>query len=242
VERTANLYRIDDVLLGGAKLTAMLSPVALLAFMQHATRAGAGALPDLVALAPIALATVLCPISLWLAGRHVRSAEKRVLALHELLQSKGEVHAASLIGDTGFTRAALKRAIRLLNEERLGYYTWDARTDIIRDAHARPPPSAQARCTACGASFSFTLPGPLEAAPACSYCQAPVAADALDSLRRAAADCASRRAHDGAGSDADAPRARAFSLPVFAVLVILCWPAAIVYAVMRSRVASAPGA
>jgi hypothetical protein len=236
--RTTNIYRIDDVLLGGAKLTALLIPLVLAAAMHHSTQTAVGSPPDLLAVAPMALVGVLCPISLWLAGRHVRSAERRILALHELLQSKGEVHAATLIGDVGFTRVALKRAIRLLNTERLGYYTWDDRTDVIRDAHAWPAPSARVRCAACGASFM--LPARLEAPPGCAYCQAPVDAGVIDALRKDASDHASGLAHERiSGKDAAnaSSAARRFSLPLFALLVILCWPAAIVYAVARSRVA-----
>jgi hypothetical protein len=186
----------------------------------------------------MALATILCPISLWLAGRHVRSAENRILALHELLQKRGEVHAASLIGDIGFTRAALKRAIRLLNGKRVAYYTWDSRTDVIRDARAEPSPSSHARCAACGASFSFTLPGRNEAFPACSYCRTPVAPDALEALRRATQDSGSRGSESGQANAGALSASRPLSVPIFVLLVIFCWPAAIVYAVTRSRVAS----
>lgn len=236
MERTHNIYRVDDVLLSGAKLTAILIPIGLTALMHHAARTAADAPPDLLTLATMSLAAMLCPIALWLAGRHVRSAEQRILALHELLQSRGEVPATSLISDIGFTRAALKRAIRLLNAERVGYYTWDDRTDVIRDARVQPRSSTGARCGACGASFSFILPGKNEILPACTYCQTPVDAEVLAALRRATPD--SEPSGRASGERAQSAQARPFSLPIFALLMVFCWPAAIVYAVMRSRVAA----
>jgi len=239
VNDTPNIYRIDDLLLKGARLTALLIPVGLTALMQYVARTDLADAPSPAGIALISAALTLCPLSLWLAGRHVRSAEKRILALHELLQKRRELPASTLIGDAGFTRTELKRAIRLLNAERVGYYVWDARTDSIRDALVPQALTGHARCPACGASFSFSLSDSAEALPACTYCQTPVGAETLDALRRAALEGAAKQDRAAPPGAPGSKPPRPFSLPIFALLLVLCWPAAVVYAVMRSRVSTA---
>jgi len=222
----SNLLAIDDALLRAGGFLALLWLAGAAAWL-------AVALPDppLSQAFPI-LASVSAPLGLLVAGFRLRRREQRAWALRRLIDEQLEIRAADLLGGSDFTGASLDRAIRDLNNAGEALLVWDRQTGWIQDGRLRRLSVQVDECSSCHAKVSVSLAiGAIEAAR-CPYCGDPLAADRLLEDKARVID---------ALKDELCPRvtqrepAKRFSVPLFALLAVACWPLAIAYALWHWR-------
>ena len=238
-----NLYRMDDVLIRAGATMGALVGLALLGCFLLPSEA-LWSIREALGLGVLGLAGIaLAPIGLLAAGFHVRKRERRVLTLHTVLDRQLELRVRDFVANTEFTRELLQKTLLELNESGLGYYVWDRDTDTIQDARLRRGEMHFDHCEACRATISVTVEIGASVAPECPYCSARLASEDLakekqrlideiranDPRRRATLAPSARTAtwREGRHSRGDAE----FSVPLFLVLMVVCWPLAAVYAV-----------
>lgn len=247
---TNQIYRLDDVLLRTAVIA-----LGVLAVLVLALAPWEGGLPP-ASLLWLSLAA-FAPVAMFIAGFSVRQREKRVAAVWRLLQRSLELDVPALLRSSTFTRQELRTAVRVLNDRGLGHYVWDDETDVIRDGRLDVRMAHGATCDNCGAAIAVTVG--LADAPACPFCETPLPAATLNAMKfdritrlstpapgsaatpaAAAADSANWANLAPSRNDDDhvaalPPPRRRMSVGLFVVLLIFCWPAALVYALYMNR-------
>jgi hypothetical protein len=233
-----NIYSIDDVLIkvgyvflvlfiltGGTAISNMVKQVST----------------DQSASLQTAAALLLVPASVFLlVGYGFRRKERVAAAILHKMELAREAPVTDLMKSAGYSRRMVEQALVLINRRGLGYYVLDRGTDRIVDGRLRRNMVLVDRCDRCGSGISKSFPASQTEPPHCPYCGSPVGIDRWNDMRHSALEDIMRQdameipAADTGQPSATASRGRAsFSLPLFILLLLLFWPAAIVYAVSR---------
>lgn len=230
---STNLYRMDDLLIRtgriGLGLVLFVGVVAaMVAFDEGGGNAVARlawnhAFPFTMALAP----PVVC---LW-TGRRIRSRERRILSIWKALRNQAQIRVDEFVANSHYTRKELDDAVKLLNTRALAHYVHDRSNGVIQDARLRDVRLHVEKCDACAGEISLEVPIGFSRVPACPYCGDPVCIDSLDERRRAVLDRLRREFAPEAERLGGVP----FSIPLFLVLLVFCWPAAVGYALYRTH-------
>jgi hypothetical protein len=177
------------------------------------------------------------PAVLFLAtGYAVRRREKTAATVWRKLETASEVAARDLMAGTGFSRGRVEKALLTINSRGRGFYVWDRDTDLIADVRLRQGMMLVENCTRCGARIGGKFPVTLERVPECPYCGNPLNMDRWNDLKRKVIDDIKGRTmidDRTAAVDQTAGRKLSFSKPIFVILLLLFWPAALIYALVR---------
>lgn len=217
---TPNVLRMDDLLLktaGFAAAVVVLACAVTLAVPEEAgsLRTALGVGTGLAALAPIAM--LVC-------GLHLRRREQRAQALLRLLAGQPEVHAADLLRSSDFDAATLDLAVRDLNSSGVRHVVWDRERGLLQDGRLRQARLHIETCRACGVKISLDVLLHEAARAECPSCGASLDAREIDEEKQAVMADLREEARPRR-----APGSKAFSLPLFTLLLVLCWPLALVY-------------
>lgn len=228
-----NLYRIDDIfirtgygclvffiLIGGTIVSNMAKGAALINPDSMYTGAIMFGVPAIIFLA---------------AGYAVRRREKAAAAVYRALETASEVTARDLAAGTGFSRGRIEKALLAINRRGRGLYVWDRDSDMIVDARLRQGMIMVENCDRCGARIGKKFPVSPDRAPQCPYCGNPLNMDRWNELKRKFIDDMKSRDMQAAVSQ-PAGRQAAFSKPLFVILLLLFWPAALIYALVRYNI------
>ena len=169
---------------------------------------------------------VLAAIAAIVAGMVIRAKENRVIAMWSILENAVEVPVRDLEQNTGFDRAFIEESLRLINNQGLGYFVWDRKSDTIVDGRLRTTLITVASCPACGAQ---------SVVPRCDYCDRAVSVAHLNRLKTELINQIRPDAHLVPMQRAE-EQAPDFNIILFALLFLTCSPLGIVYAVWKSGV------
>jgi hypothetical protein len=211
---------MDDFLLKGAGIATCF--VALAGLVVLAVPEEAGALRTGLALA-LGFAA-LAPIAMLALGLHLRKREQRAQALVALLDRQGELAAADLLRNSDFDALTLERAVRDLNSSGVRHVVWDRERGLLQDGRLRQARLHIETCPACGVKITLDVPLHRASAAVCPSCGSAIDAREVDEEKQAVMDAL----RDEAAPKPSAPR-RSFSLPLFLLLLVACWPLALVY-------------
>lgn len=216
------IYKLDDLLIRSGMIAAVVVAVAILGLTPWDSRLS---LPAMMWLTIASAA----PIAMLVAGFKVRRREKRINAVWRLLRRSLEVDVAALMRASSFTREEVVTAVRLLNDRGLGHYVWDEHTDIVRDGRLEVQVAHDAHCGTCGAAVAISLS--MSETPSCPYCKAPIGASTVNELRQGTIE----RLQPTTAAGASGGARKRMSMGMFIMLLVLCWPAALVYAIYHNR-------
>ncbi len=220
----SNILRLDDFMLRGARVGAGVVGVGILVTL--AWPEGAEISRGLVA-AGVAL-SALVPISMLVLGLALRGREQQAAALLRLMERHVEVSADDLLANSDFTPSSLETAIRDLHSAGLRHIVWDRRSNLLQDGWLRRSRVHIESCASCGTKIAMDVPLHEAASARCPSCDAPLDAREVDDEKQAMMAEISERARPRPA----APRtAWPFSIPLFLLLLVACWPLALVYAV-----------
>ena len=225
---TTNLYRMDDVLIRTGRIGLAIGLfVAITALVAVAGERGASGAAALAWDHGFAFALAMLPPFVALrVGKSIREREERTLAIWKVLRKHVQVSVDELVANSHFSAAELEDTVKLLNTRALGHYVYDRASGLIQDGRLRDVHLHVEKCDVCGGSISLQVPIGFTRVPACPYCGDPVCVDTLDQRRREVLD----RLRGESRSKAPGLGGVPFSIPVFVVLLLFCWPAAIGYA------------
>lgn len=236
-----DVYRLDEFLLraGGLSLLLVVGTIACLiavaAGEMDAYPGGPNPNPAFIYLRKHAGGVGLAlsaPIALLWAGLKLRRREKRIFAIWKLLRRNAELDVAVLLANSDFERDDLERAVRFLNNKGLGHYVWDRGSDAIQDARLLDMQLHVDTCDACGASISLKVPVGNREIPDCPFCGDPVSVDHFEARRHDAMDKL-RAEHRPPAEPRELRSEIPFSVPIFVLLLMFFWPAAVAYAWIR---------
>jgi hypothetical protein len=216
------IYKLDDLLIRSGLIAAVVVAIAILGLEPWDSRL------SLPAMLWLTIASV-APIAMLVAGLKVRRREKRVNAVWRLLRGSLEVDVAALMQASSFTREEVVAAVRLLNDRGLGHYVWDEHGSIVRDGRLDVRVAHDAHCGTCGAAVAISLS--MSETPSCPYCKAPIGASTVNAMRQGTIE----RLQQPSGPVVMPGGRKRMSIGMFIMLLVLCWPAALVYAIYHNR-------
>jgi hypothetical protein len=213
-----NVLHLDDLLLktaGVAALVVLFAGAVWLAVPEEA--------PDVRTALGLGVGfAVLAPIGLLACGLHLRRRERRAQGLLRLLDRHPELTAADLLRSSDFSAATLECAVRDLNSSGVRHVVWDRERGILQDGRLRLARLHVETCRSCGVKISLDVALHEAASAKCPSCGASLDTREIDEEKRAVMAELREEAK---------PKHRpgTFSLPLFLVLLVLCWPLAVVY-------------
>lgn len=221
--REPNVLRLDDFMIRGAAFGAGfvgLGVIVALAWPEGAA----------ISRGAVAIAVALCalvPISMLLLGLALRRREQLAIALLRLMEHHVEVDAQDLIANSDFSPSTLEVAIRDLHSAGLRHIVWDRKSNLLQDGWLRRSQLHIESCASCGTKIAMDVALHEAAAARCPSCNAPLDARDIDEAKREMMAEVSLRSRP-----LPAPVAPSwpFSLPIFFLLLVACWPLALLYA------------
>ncbi len=231
-----DLYRIDDLLLRSAVWAALATALFAAGLVVVGLARGAppsGADPGLAMLLRFALPlsmAVSASVGLLVAGIAMRRREKRSHAVWRLLEQNLELYVPDLVANSDLGREDVERTVRRLNNRGQGLWVWDRASDRVRDGRLESSYLHVEKCDVCHASISVRVPASLREIPGCPYCGDPIGIEHLRELKRDALAALREERGPKVARAPAAKRTRPFSLPLFLLLLVAFWPAAVVYA------------
>jgi len=177
----------------------------------------------------IGIALIAAPIIVLGFGIALRIRDNRMGAIWSILERTLEAKVAELSVNTGYDRELILRTVGILNRRGLAYYHYDAESDTIRDGRLRSSFLVAERCPNCGAQIGQQIPVGTANLARCDHCGTGLPAAYLNDLKLKL--FAQIREQDATPS---APQ-RDFEIWKFAILAAVFWPAAMIYAMRRSR-------
>lgn len=223
-----NLFRMDDLLIRSAIRLGLVVVLGTLLFAAvlfggpPETRPALGAGWALVGL------VLLAPVALLAGGLSLRRRERRAVALMRLLDRQLVVDAADLVHNSDFSREQLARAIHDVNGSGQALLVWDPKTDQVQDGRLRRSFLQVDECGACGAKISQQVPlAGHSVAVDCPHCGTPLSARDIEDARERLVD----EIHEQNRLDDPPPGCETpdFSVTIFVLLMLFCWPLALVY-------------
>lgn len=223
-----NVLRMDDLLLKWAGVAALF--VAFAGAVWLAVPEEAARVRTLLGLGVCGAA--LAPIAMLGLGLHLRQRERRAQALLRLIDHQPELGAADLLHSSDFSAATLDRAVRDLNSSGVRPVVWDRERGLVQDGRLRQARLHIETCRSCGVKISLEVPLYEAADARCPSCGSSLDARDIDEEKQAV--MAELRHEAAPQRPVDRP-ARHFSLPIFLLLLVGCWPLALLYGAMRWR-------
>lgn len=223
MKQDEDLLRLDDSMFRGAGYGAIV--VALGFVVAAAWPEGAGVSQGFVF--AMACFAAIGPVAMLLFGLALRGRERRAVGLLRLMENHVEVSADDLLANSDFSPTTLETAIRDLNSSGRRHVVWDRRTNLIQDGWLRRTRLHVEACASCGTKISIDVALHEAAAARCPSCDAPLDVREVDEEKHAVMEEISERARPR--PEPVAPRQR-LSIPIFLVLLVVCWPIALLYA------------
>lgn len=220
-----NIYKIDNYLLLFGKLFVIVAAIAFLASLSDEEKKKSASAGD-VAGGSFFLAGGVAMLA---AGSRFRKKERKALALLNSLELAHEVSVPEFLDATGFTRADVETALRAINERGLGYYLWNRESDTIVDGRLKRRMVLADTCPACGKAVGMRYALDLAEIPVCPSCGSPFNVNTWNAWKLEAM----RRLDKGEERKPGLFAGKKFSLPLFIVLLVVFWPAALVYLFFR---------
>lgn len=231
-----DLYRLDNILIHSGLALLVLAMIVGLPLLRYELVMGS----PLISTWPM-LAFVAAPIVVLGAGIFVRQREARVAEIWRTVIANGEMPVASLCDMSGFTPTQLDKALRRINRRAASQLRWDEKGGKIIDTGRGPQDrlAHSAQCAGCGAPVAVNVTAHMDLGEVqCGYCSRAVDSEVINELQCQLLERASAQREIASGHGRGDGLVR-FNLPMFVVLLVVFWPAAIAYAIWRSRAGGA---
>lgn len=232
--RTRNIYTIDDILIKAGYVFLAFSLLGVAALVRNWAT-----IPDeKKPVSATLVAAAVIPTVIFLSmGYLFRKRERIIASILGRLELALETTVQSLVTSTGHPRAAVEHALEVINRRSLGFYVWDRNTGVIADARLNRTMVSVDSCTRCGSKIGTTFPALANEIPECPYCGNPLDVGHWNALKFKAIENIKNEKEPPPAEGGTVPRGAAaprdFSIGIFVILLLLFWPGAIIYAVMK---------
>jgi len=230
-----NIFVADDILIRtGYILLLLLLITGWVArqLVNSETTSLAGIGSGVIALAGLALLTM--PIAFLIAGYRIRAKEKKYLAVWNILENTLEVSINDLVNNTGLRKETITGALQEINRRGTSFFIYDQPSGLIFDGRLKSQTIAINTCPACEQTLGYTIPLVVSKLPRCKYCGTDLDATHINRLKQE--KIRSIRASNPYSVSAGAPLQRRgnFNWVVFVILLVVFWPLALGYALIKS--------
>lgn len=234
MNNTRNIYTIDDTLIRAGYVFLVFSLLGVAALARNWAT-----IPDeKKPVSATLVAAAAIPTAIFLTmGYLFRKRERIIASILGRLELALETSIQSLMASTGHSRAAVEHAVDVINRRNLGFYVWDRNSGVIADARLNRTMVSVDSCAHCGSKIGTTFPALASEIPECPYCGTPLDVSHWNALKFKAIESIKNEKQPTAGVNGPGPRggaaAQDFSIGLFVILLMLFWPGAVIYAVVK---------
>ena len=154
-------------------------------------------------------------------GYKFRNKEKKIIQIWQALQHTGETNVTDLCVSHGFDRKFVLENLKHINRQNNTYFIFDSKADKIVDGKLKTEYLVVEKCPGCGNTIDQKVTLDLAETPKCKYCSTAISVDHLNDLKQKVLQ------EREAITQSNAPKK--FNNIVFLILVVTCWPVAIIY-------------
>jgi hypothetical protein len=170
-------------------------------------------------------------IILLLIGYTYRSREKKIISVWRALEQMGEAKVVDLSMMLGLPREFIIKHLKDINAQHQTIFSYDMRSDKIINSKLMSEFLVLVDCISCGNKINQKVSLDLSNPPRCQYCGTGVPADDLNKLKQEVLLTMQQVIPVPPGKGE-------FSTPLFIVLLIVFWPAAVAYVIVKKTSAS----
>lgn len=174
---------------------------------------------------------VINGVALLIIGYAYRAREKKIISIWDALEYTGEAGVEGLAVSLGLSREFILRHLKDINAQQQSAYTYDIRSDKILNNKYLSEFLVMEDCAKCGHKINQKVSLDLSDPPRCPYCGTGVSADHLNDLKREVLTGLQKA--PAVIPVAATITAGAFNMPLFVVLLVFFWPAAVFYLIKK---------
>jgi hypothetical protein len=163
-------------------------------------------------------------------GYFYRSREKKIISVWNALDHSGEARVGDMSLNLGLPREFILKHLKDINAQTNAAFTYDSRSDKIINNKLLTEFLVLVDCVSCGNKINQKVSLDLSNPPRCNYCGTGVPADHLNKLKQ--------EVIQNIQVAAAAPVVSEFSVGIFVVLLIVFWPAAVIYVIKKKVMVS----
>jgi hypothetical protein len=163
-------------------------------------------------------------------GYAYRSREKKIISVWNAIEHLGEARVADLSVMLGLPREFIIKHLKDINAQHQAVYSYDARNDKIVNSKLLTEFVVMVDCENCGNKINEKVALTLSNPPRCRYCGTGVSTDELNKLKQdVMRSMQFIPVQSGKGQ---------FNVGVFVLLLIIFWPGAIAYVIIKKTAAN----
>jgi DNA-directed RNA polymerase subunit RPC12/RpoP len=179
----------------------------------------------------VRLALAANGLILLIIGYTYRSREKKIISVWNAIEHMGEARVADLSVMHGLPREFIIKHIKDINAQHHAVYSYDARHDKIVNSKLLTEFVVLVDCENCGNKINEKVSLSLTNPPRCQYCGTGVSVDELNKLKQEVMRSMQFIPVSTGKSE--------FNVGVFILLLIIFWPGAIAYVIIKKSANSA---
>jgi ribosomal protein S27E len=223
-----NIYSVDTYFLTFGWIIAIIAGLTILFSTWTIYQMTGDLIPGLpVPKFPLVRIIIACNgLLLIIAGIYFRRQEKKIIRIWDALDITGEARVNELAVSLGLSREFILKHLRTINMQPAAYYVWDEPTDKIIDGRLRSEFMVVQECPGCGHTINEKVSLSAASSPKCMYCGTAISTP--ESINKQRQEILMNRpvVH---------PQQKEINWVVFAILVFVFWPAALIYLVSRRK-------
>ncbi len=171
---------------------------------------------------PIIALSGLC---LLLIGIIFRKKENKIISIWDALEKTAEGKVRDMEVALGLSREFILGSLQLINAQQGTYYVYRSEGDKIVDGKLLEEHTVSLNCSGCGHNINKKITLAKLNGLSCSYCGAPIQTEELSEIRSSIVE--ENRASQEADTGGN------FSVGIFILLLVVFWPAAIIYLAIK---------
>jgi hypothetical protein len=226
-----DIYKIDNFLI---KFGYIILIISIILFIRSV-------LPELYNIKEIIIsATIIIFLFLFIGsiimlkyGYYFRNKDNMINAILRQMEIAIEVSSIELMDSTGYTSAQLEESIQAINKHGIGYYVWNKDTGIISDGRLRRRMVYVDNCPSCGNRIGKQFPITLDEIPTCPSCGTTLDVNHWNELKYK--EFQKIEDNKMISDERDRQNKPKISIPVLIILILLFWPGAIIYILIKNR-------
>ena len=173
---------------------------------------------------PIIAVSGLC---LLIVGIVFRKKENKIISIWDALEKTSFGKVRELEVNLGLSRDFICSNLKHINAQQGTYYLYRSDNDTIIDGRLAEEHVISVSCSGCGHKINNKVSLANLKGLSCSYCGAAVQTEELKTIRDSIVE--ENRVSQ------DSVQQKSFNLPIFLMLLVLFWPAAIIYLVANRK-------
>lgn len=178
------------------------------------------------------LLSLIFPASFFALGYKFRKEEKEILSLLHFLEKTIDISMSDIIGTLGLKKPSILKYLNSINQYRPELYIYNQQTERIFDSRLKREYLHIGNCPSCGAITNQRVSIDFSMLPECRYCHTPFPVNFLNELRMKIFDNLQKQK---VSISTPPEQKKEFKVWIFILLLLFCWPFALIYASTRDR-------